>query len=698
MPDQRRGNQLSAKVRDALIKTLEASFDKKTFSSSKFFKRWFTTDGTAYHFLFKKNLRVTNIQFAELISLIRCHARPKDGTEIGELQFVTTNRFRNWLDSIISTFNAERDKKPLRHLVDLYGSIIARTIIVDPHFTSSFVCVSKYLELDLLPICAYSGYIHSCGRSVFIRKIEKTRMEHLFDALDEFLKRYGKKGKKIFFAVYAHEDFSSFDRSDESNLLDGLDEVKIHVEKFFMGQERLVSVLRAMKERYAERLEIPDPGDFREKHDEFRQHPGVDPSRTLWLIRDFSIEGKSLKRGGDEYFVCYEQLWKNENPFHIFDENKPAWISHTTIPHTLLGAMINISRPYWEEPEEAVLCDPFVGTGTTLLETLKYESVSCNCSDVEPVAPRLLSDNLEIFGASLKDLRSVEAYLKLVVGYVKQLARQDDSTPELFPPDGFAADYEWARKFLKLHNNEAVITTDAVKELGTRSINQKLVFYLSLRTALRNIAGFERESRDWNSAYHKEARVLLEQISGLIKLRERQQKEKRARSHKNNNVCVFQTKYSLGCGISFQRIKQECELKQSTAIRIRDARSINKSSCDVIVTDPPYGFNTEDGSAELSKLWAESLRAMLKSLIGGKGQLVICLPDRSHTGRNLQYFTQKDFITPQILAIADGMNLEVIVHADIVPFPTNLFRPPYYWESERALRRQILHFRFRPRR
>lgn len=82
-----------------------------------------------------------------------------------------------------------------------------------------------------------------------------------------------------------------------------------------------MSVLRAMKERYAGRLEIPDPGDFREKHDEFRQHPGVDPNRTLWLIRDFSIEGKSLKRGGDEYFVCYEQLWKNENPFHIFDEN-----------------------------------------------------------------------------------------------------------------------------------------------------------------------------------------------------------------------------------------------------------------------------------------------------------------------------------------------------------------------------------------
>jgi hypothetical protein len=353
MSDERKGNQLSAKVRDALIKTLEKSFEKepsqrggRRFSSSKFFKRWFTSDGTAYHFLFKKNLRVTNIQFAELISLIRCHARPKDGTEIGELQFVTTNRFRNWLDSIISTFNAEKDKKPLRHIVDLYGSIIARTIIVDPHFTSSFVCVSKYLELDLLPICAYSGYIHSCGRNVFIRKIDKTKKEHLFESLDVFLKRYTKKANKIFFAVYAHEDFSSFDRSDESNLRDGLDEVKIHVEKFFMGQERLVSVLREMKTRYNGRLEIPDPGDFREKHEEFRNHKGVDPNRTLWLIRDYSIEGKTLKQGGDEYFICYEQMWKNENPFHVFDENKPAWISHTTIPHTLLGAMINIPGYY----------------------------------------------------------------------------------------------------------------------------------------------------------------------------------------------------------------------------------------------------------------------------------------------------------------------------------------------------------------
>jgi len=96
-------------------------------------------------------------------------------------------------------------------------------------------------------------------------------------------------------------------------------------------------------------------------------------------------------------------------------------------------------------------------------------------------------------------------------------------------------------------------------------------------------------------------------------------------------------------------------------------------------------------------LWDEALRAMLNALIGGNGQLVLCLPDRSHTGRNLQYFTQKEFVIQQVLSIADSMNLEAIVHANVAPFPANLFRPPNYWESERALRRQILHFRFRRR-
>ncbi|MDR3675564.1 MAG: hypothetical protein P4N24_08740 [Acidobacteriota bacterium] len=389
---------LSRQCRQLLIKTLQGSFTKGAFSSSLFFKKWFTMHGTAYHFLFKKNLRITNIQFAELISLIRCHAQSVDGIGIGELQFMTTSRFRDWISSLVSTFSGRNKDRSIKHIVDLYGEIIARTIIFDPYFTSSFICTPKYIELQLMPVCAYSGYIHSCGRSVFIRKLDKTLKKHLYTGINYFLKRYGRGGNKIFFAVYAHEDFSGFDRSDESNLRDGLDEVKIHVEKFFMGQQRLVSVLREMARRYKTRLVIPDPGDYREKHDEFRNQKGVDQKRTLWLIRDYSIEGSSLRRGSEELFICYEQLWKNENLLHLFDENKPAWISHTTIPHTLLGAMINISRPYWPRKEDTRICDPFAGTGTTFLETLKYESVSCEVSDIEPIGPRLLSDNLKWLG------------------------------------------------------------------------------------------------------------------------------------------------------------------------------------------------------------------------------------------------------------------------------------------------------------
>ena len=47
------------------------------------------------------------------------------------------------------------------------------------------------------------------------------------------------------------------------------------------------------------------------------------------------------------FLICYKQEFRNENPFHIFDENKPAWVSHTTAPHALTAAMLNIARPFY---------------------------------------------------------------------------------------------------------------------------------------------------------------------------------------------------------------------------------------------------------------------------------------------------------------------------------------------------------------
>ncbi len=118
------------------------------------------------------------------------------------------------------------------------------------------------------------------------------------------------------------------------------------------------------------------------------------------------------------------------------------------------------------------------------------------------------------------------------------------------------------------------------------------------------------------------------------------------------------------------------------------------NSVDVIVTDPPYGFNTNEDPTELAKLYAEMIPTLVNAL-QEEGQLVLALPDWSHTGRQILAFTYKNFVTHQVLLAADRRGWEVIRSAAPATRERDLFRAPFYWESDRALRRAILHFRFR---
>jgi tRNA G10 N-methylase Trm11 len=680
-------------LKRALLDCFEHSIDQAQFSSSLFFKGWYPTTGSGYYFLFKKSLRATNIQFPEVLALLRNHILATDGKPVSQLQFVSTARFRDWIEALVSTLNPQLSRQGFQTIAELYAPIFYRTIVVDPFYTSCSVFLPAHLSIELLPICAYSGYIHSCGRNVFIRKVDKTLPENLFTSVDEFLKRYAVEGRKIFFAVYAHEDFTDYDRDIAGDLRYGLDDVKIYIEKFYMGPTRLVTVLEKMRTRYANQLEIPDPGDFREMHTKFRQHPDVDTSRTLWLIQDHGI-GPNRSLSTERFFICYDQSLINENPFHIFDENKPAWVSHTTIPHTLMGAMINITRPGWPDADTVKLGDPFVGTGTTWLETRKYNAVTPLCSDLAPSSTMLCRDNLDFFCFSTDELMEINRDLKRLIESLDDWERNEES-PSLFPLfDRIRDAYERASKAAAMMGGSNEI--DLCRELDLRSFSERLLFYLALRTLLRNIAAFERNARDWQTAYIEEVTVLRTQIESLIHLRERQELVRSFHGDdKLKNIAVFQGRYSIACSISTEALRRERDKKNLSQTNAeRDVRDIPPLSYQVILADPPYGFNTDDEALTLGETWTSALWAMIQAL-ENDGQLVICLPDLSHTGRSVQFFTHRQFITQQILAIAEELGREVIVPADVLPTPSEIFRPPYYWEAERALRRAIVHFRIR---
>ena len=185
------------------------------------------------------------------------------------------------------------------------------------------------------------------------------------------------------FIVYAREDWPDKSERVPELTAKGIQEVKIPVGKFFMGRSSIQGVIGELEKGHRARLRVARPGHLHEdrKHDQETKKDGednnIERSRSLFLIVDRQISDNPRHPADTKFFICYEQQWLNCNPCHVFDEDKPVWIDHTTIPHTLMGAMINVTRPWWPKGSNSrvVLCDPFVGSGTTWLEALKYAQV-----------------------------------------------------------------------------------------------------------------------------------------------------------------------------------------------------------------------------------------------------------------------------------------------------------------------------------
>jgi len=94
----------------------------------------------------------------------------------------------------------------------------------------------------------------------------------------------------------------------------------------------------------------------------------------------------------------------------------------------------------------------------------------------------------------------------------------------------------------------------------------------------------------------------------------------------------------------------------------------------------------------LAELYSQALMVIVDAPKSG-GQLVLCLPDQSYTGRAIPFFTHELFVQRQIQVIAERLGREVTKVPVEPRQPRASPEAPYYWESERALRRAILHLR-----
>ena len=682
----------------------DSSKPDKVFSDN-----WFTR---RYFFLFKKNLSVTNIQFAELFSLLRTHA-----TYVGDddrvthswpqLQLLSRSDFRDLLDHVLHDVELSGDtEKAIEHAAATFQMVFERTILVAQFFGSCAIFVPPYLDFDLGLICGESGYIHSCGHLVYVRNVEKAKKESFLENLNAHLDEHYASGKRATLIPYSHEAFTKSDEHEREMLRGGLDDVKIHTTKYFIGAYSLVDVLNELQERIDDRVWIPDPGPYSTEHNlEMRSQAGADFSRTIWILCDREISIVPLTvRAPRRFVIVYDQLFANKNRYHEFDENKPAWLDHTTLPHTLTGAMINITRP-WGSPDMIVV-DPFAGTGTTLFEATKVPGVTSIGIDDSPIAKRVIADNQTFFSAPVDWLRRYREELHRIESDPHQFDQEHDRRTRR---SELQQRYDWAEALLHRcvrADTDPVFAAEDVRALNETDIRRRLMFYLLLKAERRNARAFKSGDARWFAAVGEEARRLGERVDALLRIDEaRDAPTGSGGVNGAQHLRLLQTRYSLGVATKAPALEHADDagsvggIAESlrAAIRKADARDFSEA-WDVIVTDPPYGFNTEEGAILLGEVYRESLTRFFTSLRSGRdGHLVVCLPEQSFIGRGTPWFTRRGAYIRLVFALAENFDREVVRIGQVFPSRSRTAGPPYYWQSDRALRRTILHFVLRPR-
>jgi hypothetical protein len=661
------------------------------FPQDQFFTEWFRNRGRIYYFLFRKNHRVTNIQVAELLALLRTYRRGGSG----ELQFLSVAGFKEAVARIVESFeqSGQNDFSRYEFVATQYYDAIKNTAALDVMFGSCLLYLPPGIDINLETICSRSGYVHSCGRCVYVRNIYKATKKEMFRIVRSYLETLDKR---CFLRPYSHEDFTKHDRDQGDDLMSGLDDVKIYADKYFLESDRLSAVVEEMRMEFQDKIVIPARGPYKYDDGAIKkevERGDFDRSHSLFMIMDHSLDQKQKAKGDRHFIILYDQLCINESPFQIFDENKPAWVDHTTMPQTLAGAMINITRPYWPANGRVKISDCFIGSGTTWLEAIKHDDVDCSGSDIEPISRLLLEDNLHFFSATTDQVNKYSWSLKQINNSFHKEQEQSAAEHQAWHQTPHCQAYEDAQDLVeRLEKREGefpLFTEEFVNDLRENYDHlTRLLFYTILKAQKRYEAAIQAKSLSKRAALVFEIVALTQQLGRLSTLRELAGIPLETDKHR----IKFQGKYSIALTVSDSYLR-DLGTHAGSVVEIADCtkKEANRTF-DVIVTDPPYGFNTNEDRKYLATVYSSALRMMIGSLKDG-GQLVIAVPDWSHTGRPLPAFALREFVTHQILVIAEGLGKEIIHSANQVP--TAVAAPPYYWESEKALRRAILHFRFR---
>lgn len=696
--------------------------------------------GNKYVFLFKKDCSVTNIQYRELISLIKADLKNNKAN----LTCLTRKRFIENVESISD--NLKNGGK-----LNDYGNYFEKTIVVDAYTNSCIVFIPPNMEIDLEKICFLSGYIHSCGECVYFSKFEKSDRDEFMRELCIFGEKIGNKSgnvETIRLIPLWHEmdnetekstedSYKSFEKSffSTSELTKDISEMKLYNEKSYLRYEPLYEVLDCVNNSRVFRIDniwkfannkdlviMPEMGESDRLYLVKSKIEGNDSplgeccqyyvsngdednqSETLWLLSDRNIikntdtaysDGSSdYQKGDSRFYICFHAQFINKSPFYIFEEDKPAWKEQETLPHSLTASMLNIALENGI-PNNLVISDPFVGTGTTFFETLKYMALDNKKeivfigNDLERYASQLIEDNKGIFEIISLSQEGNQALIDSVLKYkpsgTATLWKLINDNDEMYLSkdnelDRFKILVEKLVVEIGKNRDEWSLVTGKNEELEKR-----LIAYCVIKAYRRN----KTSMKDGTEILCMEQRKLHKLLSLLKVL----YKERQNSNKPNDRGLSFLKKGYSFCCIDGSAFLETCYVGKEDA---RDFLKEKKDSIDVVITDPPYGYNVEkfaDGSEnKLSELYNEMSGHLIEDL-KDNGVIVMCLPSKSRVGKAINPFCLKRFYIPRLYEAASSKEVYIQHDFGYNILPCDLFGIPFYWNSHKALRRDMIYYR-----
>lgn len=709
-------------------------------ATSYFIDEWYRIKGAATFFVFRRSVEETNLQFAELLALLRTLITRRSSTKnqktIQGLHFVKTKDFKSFFQSTLQDVvlahneNGESMDAAGDFFHDQYLNILRHTILVDCFSGSSSVCVPPYLHLDIQELCGLSGYIHSAGEVVIIRDVNRLTKAELIDAIEKHIDRSQITSERIGLSLFSKEEYRSATGAQQDDLSLGLEMLKIRASKCFVGGERIGPVVAAVVSANKRLVQL-----FKPDLETSAGHPdNMHDESMLWILSDCGVDAEGKRDINKSYYICYRQSIRNGSPTISFDESKPAWKAPETIPHSLTAAALNLASESLLDDDDNTICDPFVGTGTTLIESVKFLKRKILCSDASEVSRQLTLDNLEFFCQDLDGLndlkKSFEELAKIFTDIRKKIVDAKSHRPESkrskerdpyfdefqkHCSKGSCAAITLFKEIVR-NNIQNIKRSDAEpsgildfdsysdKLSAIVSLRDRITFYILLKSYFRNPSIPDGNlTSSFVATAEGELGETVERIGRLSAIlgdmSRAEEQEEGISPIDGTNLVTFRGILWRWVRVSQSAMKDAlAHLLDKDSLRVRvDTRELkgrdDLPQAKVFFGDPPYGLNVTKGGKNLAMLY-RTLSTALVSQTSGRGWAILCLPAKTFTGARLSFFTNPALFVGQILCDAASDGRSFFNHASRVPDPNTLFRPPYYWRASRTLDRSIVAFRF----